>query len=188
MMTEGRIIPGGWKISPSDDLPHELKEFFAKPNLGAKIEPLTLLATQLVNGVNYLVLCRIQLVTHSEVITLSKIVVHVPFGGEGSIIEQEAIVNLNMRGGFMLDFSFGMMPQKVATSFDELLSPLHGATYEPVAYVANQVVKGLNHMVLAKQILVVQQPVEHLVLVVINESAPGDLDSKFTVVSIERLV
>jgi hypothetical protein len=187
-MSELSTMPGAWTINPSKELPQQLATFITRPMFGATIEPLALLATQLVNGMNFMLLCKISQVTNPEVSRLSRLVIHTTFTGEFSIVNQEAVIELNMLGGFELNFSFGEVPQSVATSFSELLSPLHGATYEPVAYVGNQLVNGMNHMVLAKQTMVVQRPEEHLVMVVVNESAPGKPDNEFAMVSIDRLV
>lgn len=63
------------------------------------------------------------------------------------------------------------LPQEVATGYNQVVQSLVGADYTPVLYVGQQVVAGMNYMIICKQKIVVPDPPEHLVEVIIN-SAP----------------
>lgn len=81
------------------------------------------------------------------------------------------------------------LPEKVATGFSEVTGSLVGATYMPVLYVGEQVVHGLNHMIICLQTLAVADAAEHLVKMVLNQNLDGgDIVGKWSIVSIERIV
>lgn len=74
------------------------------------------------------------------------------------------------------------MPQKAASAWSGALSELLGAKYRPIAYVGNQVVKGINHVFIAEQTFTTANPVRHIVTVTINE-----FGGKYSMTAIERL-
>ena len=74
------------------------------------------------------------------------------------------------------------MPQKAASAWAAFDGGMTGAGYRPVAYVGTQVVKGVNHVFLVEQTLVLAQPVRHIVIVKINE-----LNDEYTPVGIEQI-
>lgn len=89
--------------------------------------------------------------------------------GEVDIIEQKA----------MTEF-----PQPAASAWAALEgAPLAGANYKPLLYIGGQPVKGVNHIFIAEQTLILAKPERHIVLVTINE-----FDNNYNVVSIERIV
>lgn len=75
------------------------------------------------------------------------------------------------------------LPQKVATAFTDVTKGLIGAGYIPVLYCGEQLVHGTNYMIICKQTLVTNPPVEHLVTMVINCSEQGS-----SIVRIEQIV
>lgn len=76
------------------------------------------------------------------------------------------------------------LPQKVATGFTEAFDGMRGAQYTPVLYCGSQIVSGVNHAIICKQVLVTREPVEHIVKVVLYEN----LDGKFQIISIENIL
>ena len=66
------------------------------------------------------------------------------------------------------------------SSFDGLMV---GAGYKPVAYVGRQIVKGVNHLFIAEQTLIMAEPERHIVFVTINE-----FNGSYSLVGIERLI
>lgn len=66
------------------------------------------------------------------------------------------------------------LPQKAASAFSAALDSLTGADYEPVLYVGQQVVKGANYGVIAKQTIPYRGGAyEHLVFMTLNVSTDG---------------
>ncbi len=89
-------------------------------------------------------------------------------------------------GGIEIQEQIGMtsMPQKAASAWSGALEgKLVGATYKPIAYVGTQVVKGVNHIFIAEQTLIVATPERHIVLVTINE-----FDGNYSIVGIDRII
>ena len=89
-------------------------------------------------------------------------------------------------GGIDILEQIGMdkMPQKAASAWSGAIDgKLVGATYKPIAYVGTQVVKGVNHIFIAEQTLIVATPERHIVLLTINE-----FDGNFSIVGIDRII
>lgn len=76
------------------------------------------------------------------------------------------------------------LPEKAAAAFSAVTKGMVGAGYAPVLYCGEQIVNGINYMIICKQTLVTNPPEEHLVTMVINCSAQGSC----SIVSIEQIV
>lgn len=83
------------------------------------------------------------------------------------IIEQQAMTKL---------------PQQAASAWSTV-EGLTGASYKAIAYVGTQQVKGVNHIFIAEQTLVLANPVRHIVLIKVNA-----FNGNYNVVSIEQIV
>lgn len=86
-----------------------------------------------------------------------------------------------MLGSWNVDIQVGALPQKIASAFGNL--ELVGAEYSPIAYLGSQVVNGVNHAVLAEQLLTVGKDVKNIVLMIFNEKG-----NDVTLSNIERVV
>ncbi len=81
------------------------------------------------------------------------------------------------------------LPEQVASGLPQVLESLVGAKYLPVLYVGEQVVNGINHMLICRQTLIAQGAPEHLVQMVVNQSRDdGTLVGRWSLVSIEQIV
>lgn len=74
------------------------------------------------------------------------------------------------------------MPQEAASAWFSTMGDICGAQYKPLIYVGGQPVKGVNHVFIAEQTLILAKPERHIVTVVINE-----FDGNYNLVSIERI-
>ena len=88
-------------------------------------------------------------------------------------------------GNWKIDVNVNGMPQKVATAFEKLRETLVGAEYEFIAYLGSQLVNGVNHAVLAEQIVTTGRDSKNIVVMIFNEK-PGATET--TLVAIERIV
>ena len=61
------------------------------------------------------------------------------------------------------------MPQKVATAFGNLHDQLLGAQYTFIAYLGSQSVNGVNHAVLAEQLVISGKDTKNVVVIIFNE-------------------
>jgi len=89
----------------------------------------------------------------------------------------------NVLGGWNVNVTVDKMPEKVATAFYDVFSRFFGAEYTPIAYLGDQVVNGLNHAILAEQLLTTGRDTKNVVIIVLNEQDDG-----FSLVSITPVV
>jgi hypothetical protein len=74
-------------------------------------------------------------------------------------------------GNWKIDVNVNGMPQKVATAFEKLKETLVGADYEFIADLGSQEVNGVNHAVLAEQIVTTGRDSKNIVVMIFNEKA-----------------
>lgn len=86
-------------------------------------------------------------------------------------------------GSWNVNVVVDAMPQKVATAVSALSEQLMGAEYTPIAYLGSQVVNGINHAVLAEQLVITGKDTKNVVVLIFNEK---DMDC--TLVAIERVL
>ncbi len=73
---------------------------------------------------------------------------------------------------------------EVKEAFDKALGELVGAEYEPVAYIARQVVSGMNYAVFCREKTVTADPAVSFSVVTVYQ----DLEGKASVKEVENLV
>lgn len=84
-------------------------------------------------------------------------------------------------GKWDVNIHVGGMPEKLATAFGDF--KLVGAEYTPIAYLGSQLVNGVNHAVLAEQLVLAGKDTKNIVVMIFNEKA-----NTFTLTGIERVV
>ncbi len=92
-----KIICGGWVLTEnmqSDGLPEKLASAWAEVmNLtGAEYLPVLYVGTQLVNGMNHMVVCRQTLITQDNETHLVKVVLNCSLSGKWTVSSIETIV------------------------------------------------------------------------------------------------
>lgn len=90
-----------------------------------------------------------------------------------------------MVGGWNIDVTVDKLPQKVATAMSLLEETLIGAEYDVIAYLGTQVANGINHAVLAEQILTTGRDARNIVVLIFNEKAGKE---ELCLVSIDRII
>ena len=90
-----------------------------------------------------------------------------------------------MLGSWKIDVAVGSMPQKIASAIGKLQEQLIGAEYTPIAYLGSQQVNGINHAVLAEQLITTGKDVKNVVIIIFNEK-PNEMEA--TLVNIERVI
>lgn len=86
-----------------------------------------------------------------------------------------------MLGSWNVNVTVGKFPQKVASALADL--KIVGAEYNPIAYVGSQEVNGVNHAILAEQVLTTGKDTRNIVMLILNEK-----DDQFVIAGIDRLV
>ena len=92
-------------------------------------------------------------------------------------------------GGYKIKVHAGSnLPQKVASGFEKVFEGMTGATYNPIAYLGNQVVNGINHAILCEQVLTTATDDRNIVILILNEK-PGDVTGEsISIVEINRVL
>lgn len=88
-------------------------------------------------------------------------------------------------GGWNINVTVGKMPQKVATAMGKLGESMLGADYEPIAYLGSQTVNGINHAVLAQQVVINGRDTKNIVVLLFNEK-PNTME--VSLIGIDRIV
>lgn len=88
-----------------------------------------------------------------------------------------------MIGSWDIKVTLGGMPQKIATAFSDFNDKILGAEYTPIAYLGSQQVNGINHAILAEQLLTTGKDVRNVVVIIFNEK-----EDKVILSNIERVV
>jgi hypothetical protein len=57
---------GGWNVDEMNKLPEGLTTFFSESSFGSKITPISLLGTQVVSGISYMLLCEVAMATEPQ--------------------------------------------------------------------------------------------------------------------------
>lgn len=206
---------GEWIVDIfTDKFPPHVKLAFFKLNGvddGITYKPIALLATQVVDGCNYVVLAekssvwephakRNVLVTfyakpgateskdiEITSITLLKIGQYIVTIPNGQLIDISRLIQIidNVQetlGGWEIDVETDKWPADVDKAIDLLNNQL-GATYRPIAYLGKQLVNGQNYAILAELTVVRIYPGVSIVLIIFNVN-----DGKIQIISIENII
>ena len=145
---------------PADKLPQDLASAFGNINaglLGATYTPIWYVGTQVVNGINHILVCKEIRSTKDKDTCIVVLVINIPpnsIGGKGAklvqIIEEADL------------------PQDVYANFKKATQMLLGVSYKPVAYVGKQVVRGMNYFIICDACPIYPGAQSHAVLFVFN--------------------
>ena len=137
--------------------------------VGATIEPMAYLGSQVVNGTNYAFLCHIVLTTEDPVGEVAVVTVYENQGeaeistictimSAGSKEEGEGEGEGTETGAWTVKAEEAKLPEAVQAAFTEATTGYLGTDIKPIAYFAQQVVNGMNYGILYTGEMVVQDP------------------------------
>ncbi len=189
----GGPVAGGWTINDDETtgyLPEDVQADFDKATeglAGVGYTPVALLGTQVVAGLNEMILCKGTTVTAEPVTSLYVMVIYRNPQGEveitnisdfdlGAIKEgEDADEEQGLAGGWThnSDYKVPNMPADVQKAFDTATEGLVGAGYDPMAYLGSQVVAGANYAVLCHQTLMDKDATEKNVVMYIYADLDG---------------
>ena len=176
------VIVGGWSLNTEGTAVEgnpDLEEVFSKavePMKDYRYEAAAILATQLVSGTNYCFLARKCAAAPDAKPTFELLYVYRDFSGNASVLQETELIGEGMLGSF--EVNVGSIPalenENVKNAFDKATETLLGVNYEPVAYLAKQIVNGTNYMILCRTQVVSPEAVPEFSLVTIYESLDGN--------------
>ena len=190
---EGTLL-GGWTPSEAAPLPmpEEAVEAFDKAMAGrpgVAYEPMALLATQVVAGMNYCFLCRATDVTPELEDTWNLIYVYRDLQGKATVIETEDLDleidepddddddddddDALVGGWTAFENEAAPMSEDAEAAFSKALEGLVGAAYTPLAELGTQVVAGRNYCLFCAITPVVPNAVTTYAQVYIYENLQG---------------
>ncbi len=173
---------GGWRLNTEGTAVEgnpDLEEVFSKavePMKDFQYEAAAILATQLVSGTNYCFLARKCAAAPDAKPTFELLYVYRDFSGNASVLQETELIGEGTLGSF--EVNDGSIPalenENVKNAFDKATETLLGVNYEPVAYLAKQIVNGTNYMILCRTQVVSPEAVPEFSLVTIYESLDGN--------------
>ena len=194
--TDGSV-DGGWTVSADDTavtLPDEVKKAFdtAYANyMGVTLVPYAYLGSQVVSGTNYKILCKATPVGSDTTSHLVVATVYADLDGKAEFtsvndfnIEDyakdiEVDAQTGLAGGWTVAEEGAMeLPSGLSEAFTQATAKLTGASYEPIAALAYQVVSGQNTAVLCREKASTSDGQTKLSLVIIYTPTSGDSEVK----------
>ena len=157
-------LMGGYEIvnEPASSLPQELATAIGEVNsglLGATYQPIWYVGKQIVNGTNYMLICKEIRTTKDRQQMIVGLVVNVPLkkptdGSGATIVEiiEEA-----------------SLPPEIKYIFDASVGQLMGVNYKPIVYVGKQIVRGINYYFICEAKRVYPNSKPYPVMLVVNK-------------------
>lgn len=173
-------VDGGWSVAENNALTDENISILNKALegfVGADINPVAYLGSQVVAGTNHCFLCTSSPVIPNAGIHYVLVYVYEDLEGNAELLD---IVDLHVDGEMdelpeePVDGGWGFVTDHVVTDahkelFSKATENLLGAEYEPVVYLSTQVVGGFNHCFLCKVTPVVPDAEAHMAIVYLYE-------------------
>ena len=193
VVEEAGAIAGGWTISEeltNASVPSDVAELLEKGlegYAGMGLEPVALLGTQVVAGVNYAILCKGTTVTATPVTKLVVAILYADLEGNAEI-RNVADFNLSdyantdvaveaeqLAGGWSVyeEVPNIVLSERAQNAFDSATEELLGVGYSQIAVLGTQVVAGTNYAILALKTTVTAEPVSQMCVVTIYAGVDG---------------
>ena len=134
-------VCGGWQLEGKpigSSMPQKLAtgwNIAMEGFVGSTFNPFYLVATQLVTGINYLLIAEQTPVVKDPVKSIVGLIINVPFNttGEGSKIVK------------IIDINEPAVPEDIITLFNSATSKLLGNSHKPLLFLGSQIVSGVMY-------------------------------------------
>ncbi len=175
-------LVGGWTINTgdtaveADERAAKAFELAAAADQEHTYDPIALLATQVVAGTNYCFAARVTAAGPDALPEIRILYVYADLSGNAEIIGEDVIVGEVMPGSFEANAGDLTLEanEEVKAAWDKALEGLLGVDYEPVAYLAKQIVSGSNYLILCRTTVVHPDAVPEFSLVTIYQDLQGN--------------
>ncbi len=179
-------LTGGWKATDSPRMSDEAAAAFGKAMeglVGVSYEPLACLATQLVSGTNYAILCRAQAVYPDAGQYFAMVYVYENLQGNAEILniaglrpDGEADENAGSAEQLMGGWTAAQEQDAGLMAFEKASEALLGVNYTPVYVLGTQVVSGTNYCVLCRAETVAPGAEAYYTLATVYEDLSGNAE------------
>ncbi|MBR5090644.1 MAG: hypothetical protein IK093_14530 [Ruminiclostridium sp.] len=152
---------------------------------GTSFTALAFLASQVVAGTNYCILCRATPDGKNADPEIRLMYIYEDLKGNATITGFRTLIGKQLMGGYTANTGKTAIGSNkdVKKVFDKALRELVGVEYTPLSYLGSQIVSGTNYLVLCRSRVVYPDAPYYFSLVSVNKSLTG----KASLVDIERL-
>lgn len=180
---------GGWTLLDAESsISDDQSTVFEKATeswTGAELEPVAVIATQVVAGTNYCFLARVTTVAKTPDVHYSFVTIYADLQGNAEILDikdidididdtdDEGESTEGLAGGWTLADPDGNTVENQEV-LDKALDGFVGSALSPVACLATQVVAGTNYCFLVKEVRMTANQDSFMALVYVNQDLEGN--------------
>ena len=189
-------MAGGWKIydNEANVLPEGIQAAFDKATetfTGSELKPVAYVASQVVAGSNYMILCEATTTTETPSTSYQMVIVYADLNGNAEITQMKEcdfaaytegdnsdISTEKLAGGWEIaeDRSSVVIPQDAKDAFDKAAENLDGNELEPMALLGTQMVAGTNYAFLCFSTLQTDETINGVQVVKVYEDLDGNAE------------
>jgi hypothetical protein len=189
-------VSGGWELfdNEANALPEDVQTAFDKASetfTGSELKPVAYLASQVVAGTNYMILCEAATTTEQPKTSYQMVIVYADLEGNAEITQikefdltayvegdSTEISAEKLAGGWepAEDRSSVVIPQEAKDVFDKAVENLDGNELEPMALLGTQVVAGTNYAFLCFSTLQTEETINGIQVVTVYEDLDGNAE------------
>ena len=189
-------VAGGWELfdNKTNVLPEDVQASFDKASetfTGSELKPVAYVASQVVAGTNYMILCEAATTTEQPKTSYQMVIVYADLEGNAEITQikefdlteytdgnNTEISSEQLAGGWQVaeDRSSVVIPQEAKDVFDKAAGNLDGNELEPMALLGTQVVAGTNYAFLCFSTLQTEETINGIQVVTVYEDLDGNAE------------
>ena len=189
-------VAGGWELfdNKTNVLPEDVQASFDKASetfTGSELKPVAYVASQVVAGTNYMILCEADTTTEQPKTSYQMVIVYADLEGNAEITQikefdlteytdgnNTEISAEQLAGGWQVaeDRSSVVIPQEAKDVFDKAAGNLDGNELEPMALLGTQVVAGTNYAFLCFSTLQTEETINGIQVVTVYEDLDGNAE------------
>ena len=189
-------MSGGWEIydNEANVLPEDVQAAFdkaAETFTGSELKPVAYIASQVVAGTNYMILCEATTTTETPSTSYQMAVVYSDLNGNAEITQMKEfdfasytegdsseVSTEKLAGGWEIaeDRSSVVIPQEAKDVFDKAAESLDGNELEPMVLLGTQVVAGTNYAFLCYSTLQTEETINGVQVVKVYEDLDGNAE------------
>ena len=187
---------GGWELydNEANVLPDTVQEAFDKAvekYTGSELKPVAYVASQVVAGTNYMILCEAATTTETPSVSYQMVVVYADLQGNAEITQvnefdltayteggSSEISTEQLAGGWQIaeDRSSAVIPQEAKDVFDKAAAALDGNELEPMVLLGTQLVAGKNYAFFCFSTLQTEETIHGAQVVIVYEDLEGNAE------------
>ena len=189
-------VAGGWELfdNKTNVLPEDVQASFDKASetfTGSELKPVAYVASQVVAGTNYMILCEAATTTEQPKTSYQMVIVYADLEGKAEITQMKEfdltayvegdsteISAEKLAGGWepAEDRSSVVIPQEAKDVFDKAAGNLDGNELEPMVLLGTQVVAGKNYAFLCFSTLQTEETINGIQIVTVYEDPDGNAE------------